>query len=620
MSKPPATVTTAPSNEAYAGWQRAVAGVLARGGNEPGEQPERALAGTTLDGVSIAALYTGRDELPEQPLPGSAPFVRGRVAGQDLTRGWHVCVREGDGSSAAAANAAVLAALLYGGSALWLPLGGDAPEPGRLAEVLQGVRLDLAPVVLDAGAGTEAAAAELAVLLDALPEPARTGVDVCLGADPYRRAFGRGDGPDQVAAVQLALAAATRAGSVRALVVDGTISHDAGAGDADEVGTAIATGVAHLRALLAAGMDTTTALGQVDFRFAVTDDQFLAIAKLRAARRLWARVAEVLGEPAAGGMRTHAVTSAAMLAQRDPWVNLLRTTVAAFGAGVGGADLVTVLPFDAAIPGGMPGVSPGRGKRLARNIALLLLEESHVGRVRDPAGGSWYVETLTAGLGAAAWAWFQQIEAAGGLDAALSTGMLADRFAATRERRAADLAHRRRAMTGVNEFPDLTERPLPVTESAMKPADGFGPYRYSAPFEALRDRSDAHLAATGRRPRVLLVTLGPVAEHNVRATYAANLLASGGIESVRPGPIPDPAAAVAAQQEAGCGVVVLCGDDEAYARSGAAVVSALREAGASLLLAVGSADAVPAGVSARLSDGIDTVAVLTDLLDRVGAR
>ena len=175
-----------------------------------------------------------------------------------------------------------------------------------------------------------------------------------------------------------------------------------------------------------------------------------------------------------------------MMAQRDPWVNMLRTTVAAFGAGVGGADTVLVQPFDAAIPGGLPGTAASFARRIARNTQLLLLEESHLGRVLDPAGGSWFVEDLTEQLADKAWEHFQEIEAQGGFAAARD--FVAAQIAEVRDRRTDDINHRRKALTGVNEYPNLGEPPLPQHDSSSAVA------RYAAGFEALRDRSDAYLA------------------------------------------------------------------------------------------------------------------------------
>jgi methylmalonyl-CoA mutase len=216
----------------------------------------------------------------------------------------------------------------------------------------------------------------------------------------------------------------------------------------------------------------------LEFRLAATADQFGTIAKLRAARRLWARVAEVCGAPAVA-VPQHVVTSATMMTRRDPWVNMLRTTLACFAAGVGGADAVTVQPFDAAI-----GLPDAFARRIARNTQSILLEESKVAGVIDPAGGSWYVEQHTAELAKAGWAAFQEIEKAGGLAAALDSGLVDDRLAATRAARTARLDAGDEAITGVTVFPNENEKPLSRQQEPAAPAGGLPRVRYAEPFEA----------------------------------------------------------------------------------------------------------------------------------------
>jgi methylmalonyl-CoA mutase len=361
-------------------------------------------------------------------------------------------------------------------------------------------------------------------------------------------------------------------------------------------------------------LSVADSLRQISFRLAADDDQFMTIAKFRALRLLWARVAEVAGEPDAGGARVHAVTSTPMMAQRDPWVNMLRTTVAAFGAGVGGADTVLVQPFDAAIPGGMPGTAASFARRIARNTQLLLLEESHLGRVLDPAGGSWFVEDLTRQLAEKAWEHFQQIEAHGGF--AEARDVVTDGIAEIRDRRTDDINHRRKALTGVNEYPNLAEAPLPHHDSVISIA------RYAAGFEALRDRSDAYLERTGERPKVLMLPLGPLAEHNIRTTFAANLLASGGIEAINPGPVDAGGVADTVSAAGVPAIALVCGTDARYATEAAAVVEAAHQAGVSRVLLAGPekavADAQPKP-DEFLTAKIDAVAALSDLLTRLGA-
>ncbi|WP_024805229.1 methylmalonyl-CoA mutase family protein [Nocardia sp. BMG51109] len=610
----------------YAAWRKGVAGVLAKSrkvdASELGDEPERLLGVSTYDGLTVAPLYTRRDELPERPLPGEFPFVRGTDATRDVRRGWHVAARFG-GGDAAAVNRELLSALENGVGAVWLGAGARGVAVDDLPVALRGMLFELAPLVLDAGADAKAVAARLFSVLDeyrieGVAEPDRADIQISLGVTPLTSRFAGSEHADTETAVVLAREAIARPETVRALTVCGLAFHEAGASDAQELGAAVAAGLAYLRLLTDAGIDVADALGQVMFRFAATDDQFETIAKFRAGRRLWARVAHELGAPASGGAPQYAVTSAAMMTQRDPWVNMLRTTLAAFGAGVGGADYVTVLPFDSALPPGEVEVSQAFSERMARNTQLLLLEESHLGHVRDPGAGSWYVESLTEGLAGKAWEFMQEIERAGGYLAALESGLLAERIAAVRAQRENDVAHRKTAVTGVNEFPDAGERPL--SEQARRPGRVA---RYGAAFEELRNRSDACLAAHGARPRVVLIPLGPIAEHNVRVTFTANLMASGGIEAINPGAL-EMSGIGAAATESGATVAVLCGSDARYATEVGPAVEQLRGAGVATVLLAGPEKAVAELTGTQRPDGfltarMDAVAALSGLLEKLGA-
>ena len=586
---------------------------------ELGAEPERALDSETYEGFPIRPLYTEADELAEPALPGRWPFVRGGDALRDVKSGWKVAeVFPAGASSVEQTNGAILLGLTEGVSALSLRLGPGGIDPADLDRALEGVYLDLVPLVVEVtgdGPVYRATAEALLGMLAGLDGDQRSRLSVDLGGDPLVAPLADRAAPTLADVTDVAAAVAEgHDGHVRAVTVDGPALHDLGANASWELGAAIGAGVAYLRILTDAGLPVATALRQIAFRVAADDDQFMTIAKLRAVRQLWARVAEVAGAPEAGAATVHAVTSLPMMAQRDPWVNMLRTTVAAFGAGVGGADTVLVHPFDVAIEGGFPGTARTFARRIARNTQLLLLEESHLGRVLDPAGGSWFVEDLTRSVAEEAWRNFQEIEAAGGFEAARE--QVQARIAEVAQRRSVDIAHRRTAVTGVNEFPNLAEVPLPQGDPLPTVR------RYSADFEALRDRSDAYLARTGSRPTAVLLPLGPLAEHNIRTTFAANLLASGGIDAVNPGTVTADTVAAVLADGAGAEVAVLCGTDARYGQEVAAVVAAARAAGADHILlagpekAVAGAEPTPDGyVTAK----IDAVAVLSDLLTRLGA-
>jgi methylmalonyl-CoA mutase len=283
-----------------------------------------------------------------------------------------------------------------------------------------------------------------------------------------------------------------------------------------------------------------------------------------------------------------------MMSTYDPYTNMLRTTVAAFAAGVGGADSITVLPFDS--PLGLPSAL---GRRNARNTSSLLIHESHVAAVSDPAGGSYAAELLTDELCRAGWAEFQRIEGAGGIEAALADGSLRDRIGEVAARRADQVAHRTRAITGLSEFPNLEETRLERDPDPI----GREVRRYGAAFEALRDEPATQA--------VFLATLGPVSAHTARASFAANLLAAGGIPVMTAGHtegVESLLSAYEAQDKPP--VVCLCGTDAAYQEWGAEAIEALRGDGARWVILAGNPG--DRTVSAELVD--DSAAMGLDAL------
>ncbi|MFI1801380.1 methylmalonyl-CoA mutase small subunit [Streptomyces sp. NPDC020379] len=604
-------------------WQRLVEGVLRKAGTSDasGSAAEGALTTPLQDGLATRPLYTAEDAAGAPGYPGFPPFVRGGRAEGTAVSGWDVRQRHAH-PDPRRANEAVLADLENGVTSLWLTAGAHGLPVSGIATALEGVYLDLAPVVLDAGPDTEAAAGELLRLHD--EHGVQRTATGNLGADPLGTLARTGTDADPSEGLAVAADLAARClrdrPGLRALTVDALPHHDAGGSAAQELGASLATGVAYLRALTDRGLGVDQACAQLEFRYAATADQFLTIAKFRAARRLWARVAEVSGATTAGAaQRQHAVTSSVMMTRRDPWVNMLRTTIACLGAGVGGADAVTVLPFDAAL-----GLPDAFARRIARNTSSILLEESHLARVIDPAGGSWYVERLTDELAHAAWAWFQEIERAGGQAAALRSGLIAERLADTWRQRGEDLATRREPITGVSEFPSLGEQPVPREPAPAAPGGGLPTVRRDEAYEALRARSDAHLAATGTRPRVFLAALGPAAAHTGRATFAANLFQAGGIEPVHDPVAVDADTAAEAFARSGARVACLCSSDKLYADQAEAVATALKEAGAARVFLAGRPDAAQrdtyrrAGVDEFVFAGGDAVTVLTSVLDRMG--
>lgn len=451
-------------------WQALVEKVLRRSGASADT-----LRTSTYDGFGLEPLYTADDTSPAAGFPGLPPFTRGSRPDGAVATGWDVRQRHAHPDPAVTKNA-VLADLEHGVASLWLVVGPAGIPLDALPDVLADVYLGLAPVTLDAGADTEAAAG---ALLDLHEDKGIQASQVRgnLGADPIGLRARTGEPQDLDGAAALAVRVAERYVNLRSVVVDALPYHEAGSSDGQELGYALATAVAYLRALTDAGLTVDDAARRLEFRFAATADQFGTIAKLRAARRLWARVAEVAG--AGTAVPQHAVSSTTMMTRRDPWVNMLRTTLACFAAGAGGADAVTVQPFDTAI-----GLPDAFARRIARNTQSILLEESRVAGVIDPAGGSWYVERHTDELARAGWAVFQQVEKAGGITTALDDGLVDESIAAVRDARTQRLQAKDEVITGVTVFPDGNEKRLTRDPAPEPPGGGLPRVRYAEPFEA----------------------------------------------------------------------------------------------------------------------------------------
>ena len=667
-----------------------------------GRSFEKMLVGATSDGIEIQPLYTGSDRDADEATDwdadeatvrlvrglslrnpslggaGSAPPAQtaegwdvrraaGLASSAQVAGGWDIR-QHCDGTDPTGVRDRILEDLVGGASSVEVGPGIDAAD---LAEALDGVRIDAAPVGLAPHA--DAARAEaLAELAACSPSPPASGCS--LGFDPVGEWARSGRQMDPAQAARLAERLRRRdrfCPGMRAVAVDAARPAAAGATEVQVLAWATAAGVAYLRVLTEAGASVEEAAGLIGFRLPAAADQFATMAMLRAARLMWGRVVAASGGsgPAAAQYQ-HAVTDEAMYSRRDPGVNLLRGAAAALAAGTGGADAVTVLPFDraaAAMPGGL-------GARLARNTQLLLLEEAQIGRTFDPAGGSFYVDSLSRKLAERGWQAFQAVEAAGGIMAVLADGTVAEAIESSWNDRLAALGTRRQAVTGVSDYPLLEE---PSGEESAESAESAGSGRESAgsgresagdsaasgrvesagsgresaaglapgepsgglpvrrlaqPFEDMRDAADRHLARTGRRPTVAVVALGPEAAHGPRTTWVRNLLAAGGVAAAggQGDGAASPVEAAAAFAAGPDRVAVITGSDEAYAERAPAAARALKAAGAvsvamvadpadSADLAnsadptdstVGWADVIAAGVDELWHDGMDVLAVL----------
>ena len=679
----------------HADWQEMVSRLLDGGG-------EDSLASHTYDGIVIRPLYTGDDWTSAgdpSGLPGKAPFTRGQRAAGVVAQGWDVRQLHTH-PDRAVTNAAIRADLESGVRSIQLRLAGSSSsaEPGTetatdgilvsclddLDEVLEGVDLSRTPIALSAGGAFVPASAMLAALWQ------RRGIDPkegrgALNCDPIGALAATGAlyaSLDRTFADLAALVgsmAATYPGVV-GVRADGAIFHNAGATEAQEIACIAAGGVAYLRALTDAGVPVERAVGQILLSVAVDSSFLLSIAKIRALRRVWGRIAEACGaSEAVPAARLQAETSRRTMARRDPWVNMLRTTVSCFAAAVGGADSITVLPFDTALR-----LPDGFSRRIARNTQLILQHESGLSRVIDPAGGAWAVESLTDALARHAWQEFQSIERAGGIGVVLQDGSLAETIAGVRARRQDNIARSVDPITGVSAFPDPSERPIMETavdlaalraadeprlsrlasqfdrgraaaaiggartdgalaapvidlmergapidtvmealsESDAARAEALRPRRLGADFEALRDASEAYREKTGTPPRVFLAAIGTRAEFGTRMTFARNALAAGGLESIAGEGGIDPAVIAAEFMKSGASVCVICSSDALYDSTAPALVKSLRAAGATEVFLAGerapAGEEIMAGIDGYLEHGGDLLEFLTRLLERMG--
>ena len=582
------------------------------------------LSSVTRDGIEVRPLYT---DGPDRPRAARAAMDSGRrEKGWDI-RAAHMSASEVDRGEVSLHTLRKQIGDDLAGGATSLEMGA---APGVTADGLDRALLDVdlsqTPVALAPHADTEAARALATV---AVRRGSELAAGSSLGLDPlgeWSRSGKHVDGATMGVQVQVAAASNALGPAVRAFTVDATRYTDSGATEAQALGWATATGVAYLRALVAGGLPVDVAATLIAFRLAATADQFVTIAVLRAARVMWARVVTASGgSQQAARQYQHAVTATHMYSRRDPWVNLLRGASAALAAGVAGADAVTVMPFDHA--SGAVDTDGALGRRLARNTQLLLLEESHLARAADPAGGSFYVESLTEQLASAGWRVLQDVEASGGIEAALGEGALAAAIDESWQSRLGTLRTRREPLIGVSEFALLDESgPSGLEGSAEAPnAAGLPVRRLAEPFEDLRDAADRHRAATGDRPAAWIAALGPVSAHSPRTAWAQNLLAAGGIEARAAAGVDSPIAAAADFAASGLTAAVISGSDDMYRLRGAATAGALTDAGAALVALVCAPDTPAellsdlrsAGVDEIWHDGIDVIAALQRLHNKL---
>jgi methylmalonyl-CoA mutase len=589
-------------------WRKLVEGVL------KGAPFDKKLVAKSYDGLAIEPLYARNTE--SEPIAARAP-----------ARAWTVMQRL-DHPDPVAANAEALNDLENGATGLSMVFAGsvgaygyglDASE-ATIARALDGIHLGIA-LDLDLSPQTKDAGALLAALVQHRGmAPAAT--DIRFGFDPIGAAAVAGGSPlpwGELAPIFNAVISDLAGRGFRGpfAPADGRVIHNAGGSEAQELAYVLAVAVQYLRALEAGGVALDAARRMLYFRLAADADQFLTIAKFRALRKLWARVENACGLAPTPAL-VAAETAWRMMTQRGPYVNLLRATIAVFSAGLGGADAIIVLPFTMA-----HGLPDRFARRIARNTQLVLLEESSLAKVTDPAAGSGGLEDLTGKLGRTAWALFQEIERAGGAWAALEAGLIQKEVAAVRAAREQAIARRKDVLTGTSDFPDLAEAPVAVLDvprvapssyPAVLKFESLPPMRLAEPFERLRDASDRVLAQSGARPKIFLANLGRPADFTARATFARNFFEAGGLAAVSNDGFTSRDDMLAALRASGAKLACLCSSDEVYAREAADAAAALAGAGVPVYLAGRPGEREQALRAAGITDfifaGCDALAAL----------
>lgn len=598
----------------YDDWRRLVDGVL------KGASFEKLVA-KTYDGLRIEPIYRrARDATPIAGKPAAAPW-------QIMQRIEHPDPKQ--------ANAQVIDDLENGATGIEIEFAGgpgargfgilDA-TPDTLKRLFDGVIFDAGiTIALNPVLGRHNAGENLASIIEARGiDPAR--VNLRFNYQALSTIAVRGNAPSAWSEMQQPFARMIGGLMARGfkgpfVLADARAVHDAGGSEAQELAFALALAVAYLRALEAGGIALEAAHAAISFRLSADADQFLTIAKFRALRLLWARVEQVCGL-APKPVFIAGETAWRMLTQRDAYVNMLRATMAVFSAGLGGADSVTVLPHTLAL-----GLPDPFARRVARNTQLILLEESNLAKVSDPAAGSGGIEALTQQLCEATWQLFQEIEKAGGIFAALERNLFQRRVAATRLAREANIARRSEVLTGASEFPNLAEAQVAVLDAkpvelapegeARVKFDPLAPMRLATPFERLRDRSDEILKTRGARPRVFLANLGTPADFTARASFAKSFFEAGGIEAISSEGFTDTAALSEAFKASGARLTCLCSSDKIYAERAVSAAKALQAAGARRIYLAGrageqEADLRAAGVNDFIFAGADVPGVLQE--------
>ena len=530
----------------------------------------RKLVWKTRDGLSVMPFYRQEDldTLPHSNLlPGDFPFVRGvAVKGNNWFIRQDITVTDYK-----AANAKALDILMGGITSLGFVIAdSQTATPETVAQLLK----DIHPESIEISFSIAGRAKELVAALKGYLRSSGADlkqVNITVSADPLGRLAANGklcvpvdQGLDYLAGL---VSDAAETPGIKCVEPSGTLFSNAGAGPVAELAYTLSLGNEYMAALTGRGIDPDTAAGAFRFTLAIGPDFFPETAKLRAARMLWAEIVSAYGtkEPGSALMHIHSVTGRWNKTLYDPYVNMLRTQTEAMSAVLGGAESVTVEPFDTVFR-----TASDFSERIARNQQLLLMEEAHLGKIADPGAGSYYIEELTSMTAREAWKLFLEIENEGGFLATLRKGMIQQRISEAAAKRKADMARRKEVLLGTNQYPDFTEDKAPehdpgklVTEQTPSSEEVMPviPARGADEFEKLRLATEK----SGRRPLVFMLTIGNLAMRRARAQFSANFFAVAGYEVRDNNGFASVAEGVTAALEAKADIIVICSSDDEYA-------------------------------------------------------
>ena len=595
------------SEVSYADWQQSVETVL------KGKSFNGAMQKQTFDGVSINALNSQDNAvISDQP-------VRNFEDWAVVSPHW--------GNDANSVNTDILEDLGRGASALAVTIdetGIHGIKSSQLANALENVYLDMVPLTLVQGSDFGPVITELNKILTDRGYQA-SDIHGLLGIDPIgalaRYGYLNQSAEDALsAAVKVAKQYAQTWPRISTFVADGTVYSNAGAAEAQELAVCLSTAVTYLRAMEKSGMGLGVAARQIQFTMSASTNLWQTIAKFRAIRRLWAQILDASGVKGVTP-RINAVSALYQFSMKDPWVNILRGTAACFGAAIGGADAVTVLPHDL-----MLGTVNKFSRKIARNVQIVLQEESNLSKVIDPSSGSYSIEALTQDMTQAAWAQFQELETAGGILAELRNGSFAKRIKASSDLRTSDIRKRKLAITGVSEFPDISEKSMAGMlqhPSENIPENNTGEHIQPLPlqrmaweFEKLRFKSDDIEIASGKRPSIFLANIGSPADFTARATFAKNFFEAGGIKAISGSGAETTESLLEQATQSSADFAILCGTDNQYEQIGAQMMQTLKQAGFNRTYLAGrlqdKAAMVDSGMDDMIFMGCDVVAVLEE--------